>query len=367
MTEGRPVEHLTARREDKQGEMRPVCVQALSIVNLSSIPPQLLISRHVLSVLASSRKHQSGQQQARENRKTLTRPPADNNDQRPGRKMADKISELLTKIQPVAEPLLVHLRPLTHSLLPAPLVQLGRDYYTARVFDAIVLDLAVFDPKNSSLLQLFVSKTLSIGIIGFSSIVKLPQILNIVSQSSARGLSFVSILLETLSYLITIAYNFRQRIDFINFGEVTFVALQNVVILVLVLYYSNKAGYINAFIGVLAVLCYSFLGSPGKESIGVLADSDIKFLAPFAVPLTVIAKLPQILGNFQKRSTGALSLASVGAGLLGTLVRAFTIISGGISDSNVITGLIASLTLNLVLFLQILAFKPRASSTKKNK
>jgi mannose-P-dolichol utilization defect protein 1 len=282
--------------------------------------------------------------------------------------MSDKMFEQVAQMQPFLEPVLAQLRPYTKNVIPSRLIRLGRDYYSKRVFDTIVLDLDIFNPVNAVLLQLFISKSLSLGILGFSSIVKLPQIANIINQSSARGLSFSSILLETLSYFITIAYNFRQNIDFMNFGEVTFVALQNIIILLLILYYTNKASYINGFIGLLCLLAYSLFAAPTETNIGVLGNSDIKFLAQFAVPLTILAKLPQIIGNFKKKSTGALSLASVGAGLLGTLVRAFTLVSSGITDKLILLGLVASLSLNLILFLQILIFKPKKVSTnKKNK
>jgi mannose-P-dolichol utilization defect protein 1 len=282
--------------------------------------------------------------------------------------MSDKLFEQVAQMQPFLEPVLAQLRPYTKNVIPSQLVRLGRDYYSQRVFDTIVLDLDIFNPVNTVLLQLFISKSLSLGILGFSSIVKLPQIANIINQSSARGLSFSSILLETLSYFITIAYNFRQNIDFMNFGEVTFVALQNIIILLLILYYTNKTGYINGFIGLLCLLAYSLFAAPTETNIGVLGNSDIKFLAQLAVPLTILAKLPQIIGNFKKKSTGALSLASVGAGLLGTLVRGFTLVSSGITDKLILLGLVASLSLNLILFLQILIFKPkRISINKKNK
>lgn len=282
--------------------------------------------------------------------------------------MADQITQLLNQIEPIAEPILAQLRPLTKTLLPEQIVNLGRDYYSRDVFDKVIVQLDLFEPENAPLVQQFISKTLSLGILSMSSIVKLPQILNILSNSSAQGLSFPSILMDTLSYLITIAYNFRQHMPFTNFGEVVFSALQNVVILALILYYTNRAGYINAFIGLCALVTYFFLGSPSPSNIGVLSDKDVNFLAQFAAPLTILAKLPQIIGNFKRKSTGTLSLTSIGAGLLGTIVRVFTVLSSGFNDRLILLGYGASVVLNLILFLQIIAFKKKkVSSEKKNK
>lgn len=282
--------------------------------------------------------------------------------------MAEKITELLNHVAPIAEPVLVQLRPFTRQVLPSKLVEMGQLYYGRPVFDTMVLDLALFDHQNVPLLQQFISKSLSLGILGFSSLVKLPQISNIISRGSAQGLSFQSILIETLSYLITIAYNFRKGVDFMNFGEVVLIALQNLAILSLILYYTNRAGYINMFIGICALVSYFFLGAPSKNSIGVLTNEQVNFLAQFAVPLTILGKLPQIIGNFMRKSTGALSLTSVTAGLVGTFVRVFTVLSSGITDKLILLGYVASVSLNLILFLQILAFKPaKVSQDKKRK
>ncbi|ONH69927.1 Mannose-P-dolichol utilization defect 1 protein [Cyberlindnera fabianii] len=277
------------------------------------------------------------------------------------------IAEHITKLEPVLEPVLEKLRPFTPHI-PQQLIALGRDYYTAEVFDAIILKLDIFNASSAPFLQQFVAKTLSLGILTFSSIVKLPQIITIVSNSSARGLSFLSILLETVSLLITVAYNFRQHMDFMTFGEVAFVALQNAIILALILYYSGRGNFINMFLGMLALTSYSLFGAPHPENVGVLSDADVKQLAQFAVPLTVLAKLPQIFRNFKNRSTGTLSITSVGAGLLGTCVRLFTVLSSGINDKVILAGFFASVGLNLILFLQILMFRGKKVSTeKKNK
>ena len=61
-------------------------------------------------------------------------------------------------------------------------------------------------------------------------IVKIPQIIKLVSSRSASGLSLVSYLLDTASLLITVAYNSRQDFPFSTYGENAFLAIQNVVI-----------------------------------------------------------------------------------------------------------------------------------------
>lgn len=58
-------------------------------------------------------------------------------------------------------------------------------------------------------LKLFISKGLGIGIVAGGAILKVPQILKIVSRKSGKGISFLGYLLETISFVITVAYNWR--------------------------------------------------------------------------------------------------------------------------------------------------------------
>lgn len=280
--------------------------------------------------------------------------------------MSNAIQEVVKNLEPIFEPIFVHLRPYTHHL-PPQLIQYGRQLYSRPVFDRIVLKLDLFSPESAPLLQAFITKTLGYGIVGSSGIVKLPQILSILANSSVQGLSFFSILLETASYLINLSYNFRQHNDFTTFGESAFLSLQNIVILLLILYYSGLTKYINGFVGLLSLAFYSLFANP-EGNTGVLSNDYIKSLTKLTIPLIIFSKLPQISNNFKNKSTGQLSIVSVLAGLLGAVVRVFTTISSGIQDNLILLGFGASLLLNFVLFLQIVVYKNKPiSQEKKNK
>lgn len=73
-----------------------------------------------------------------------------------------------------------------------------------------------------------ISKLLSFGIVLGGSIVKVPQILKIVSSKSARGLSLTSYLLDTAGLGITVAYNVREGFPWSTYGENVFLLVQNV-------------------------------------------------------------------------------------------------------------------------------------------
>lgn len=81
---------------------------------------------------------------------------------------------------------------------------------------------------SSECLKLAVSKVLGVGIIAGGAVVKVPQIVSVVSAKSARGLSLSSYLLDTAATAITVAYNVRSGFPLSTYGEMIFLLAQNV-------------------------------------------------------------------------------------------------------------------------------------------
>merc|ERR1712225_151244 len=98
------------------------------------------------------------------------------------------------------------LQPVTHNL-PTPIHDLGVSILGESCYKKLLLDI---DIESTECIKLAISKGLGIGIIGASSIIKVPQILKLIKSRSASGISFLSYLLETSAYLISLAYNVRQ-------------------------------------------------------------------------------------------------------------------------------------------------------------
>jgi mannose-P-dolichol utilization defect protein 1 len=69
---------------------------------------------------------------------------------------------------------------------------------------------------------------LGVGIIAGGAVVKVPQILTVLSAKSARGLSLSSYLLDTAATAITVAYNVRNGFPLSTYGEMVFLLAQNV-------------------------------------------------------------------------------------------------------------------------------------------
>ena len=193
------------------------------------------------------------------------------------------------------------LQPVTHNL-PVPIRDLGVSILGEECYKKLLLDINI---EATDCIKLAISKGLGIGIIAASSIVKVPQILKLVNSKSASGISFLSYLLETSSYLITLAYNVRQGFPFSTFGETALILVQNVVISVLVLNYSGRATIAAAFVAALATSAFTLFS---KDLIDM---NTLGYLQNGAGVLGVASKLPQILAVWHEGGTGQLSAFAV--------------------------------------------------------
>lgn len=193
------------------------------------------------------------------------------------------------------------LQPITHNL-PAPIRDFGASLLGEQCYAHLVLDIDVTD---AACLKLAVSKALGLGIVAASSVVKVPQVLNLVRARSAAGVSFLAYLLETTSYLVSLAYNARRGFPFSTYGETACILAQNVVITVLVLQYSGRAGAAALLVAALAA------GAATLFLDGVLDLAALGYLQAGAGALGVASKLPQIVAVWQEGGTGQLSAFTV--------------------------------------------------------
>lgn len=193
------------------------------------------------------------------------------------------------------------IQPITHNL-PAPIRDLGISIIGDTCYKALLLDV---DVENTECIKLAVSKGLGIGIVAASAIVKVPQILKLLKSKSADGVSFLSYLLETSAYLISLAYNIRNGFPFSTFGETAFIMGQNVLISCLVLNYSGRASMAAMFVAALAV------GAATLFAENLVDMQTLSYLQAGAGVLGVAAKVPQILAIWQEGGTGQLSAFAV--------------------------------------------------------
>jgi mannose-P-dolichol utilization defect 1 len=193
------------------------------------------------------------------------------------------------------------LTPITHNL-PQPIADTAISLLGDKCYTSLALNVQLTDAEC---LKLAISKALGIGIVSASSIVKIPQLLKLLNSQSAEGVSFLSYLLETASFLISLVYNVRNQFPFSTYGEIALIAVQNVAISVLVLQYSGKGPAAAAFVAGLLGTGYALY----NES--VTSMSMLQYLQAGAGVLGVASKLPQIITIFQEGGTGQLSAFAV--------------------------------------------------------
>ena len=114
---------------------------------------------------------------------------------------------------------------------------------TPTCFESLVVDLNFSD---TDCVKSGVSKTLGLGIVVGSSLVKVPQVLKIMASGSAEGISFMSVLLELIAITFSGVYGYSNNFPFSAYGESLFLAIQTEIIAMLVLAYSR--GKLSAMI-----------------------------------------------------------------------------------------------------------------------
>lgn len=194
------------------------------------------------------------------------------------------------------------LQPITHNL-PTPIRDTGISLIGSQCYKTLILDIDL--TSSPDCLKLAISKGLGIGIIGASSIVKIPQLLKLLNSRSSEGISFLSYLLETSAFIITLAYNVRQGFPFSTFGETALIAVQNVAIATLVLQFGGRSASAAVFIAGLGASLYALFNEQ-------LVDGKmLSWLQAGAGVLGVASKAPQIWANWSQGGTGQLSAFAV--------------------------------------------------------
>eukprot|EP01025_Chloroclados_australasicus_P013394 TRINITY_DN16312_c0_g1_i1.p1 TRINITY_DN16312_c0_g1~~TRINITY_DN16312_c0_g1_i1.p1 ORF type:complete len:247 (-),score=19.39 TRINITY_DN16312_c0_g1_i1:431-1171(-) len=206
-------------------------------------------------------------------------------------------------------------------------------------------------------LSLLLSKGLGYAILVGASVVKIPQILAILSSGSAEGLSALSFELELLGYTIGASYGYLKNLPINTYGEAIAIWIQNVLLLFMVYNYSN-ASYIRraTTFGILT----AFVTAVGQ---GAVSIAMIDTLLAGSVLIFVAARVPQIITNFRNGGTGQLSSVSVLMLLGGSLARIFTSIREDVGSQMVFSYAVGAV-LNFTLLGQILFYKFFTQSQK---
>lgn len=208
-------------------------------------------------------------------------------------------------------------------------------------------------------MKLLISKLLGYAIITGALIVKLPQILKLLSSHRADSIAPSMFVIENIGYTISVAYNSRMHYPFSTYGESVFLLLQGFVLVFLVFKYNNalNAAFWSATAAYVAfAYAVFFLASP----------SQLATLQSLSIPLFASSRLPQIYSNWKEQSTGQLAFITSALNALGSLARVYTTVQE-VGDPIMYVGVTVSTVLNGVILAQMLWYWNSSGSRSAGK
>lgn len=229
---------------------------------------------------------------------------------------------------------------------------IGQECYTTLVYN--------LDFSSKHCVKYAISKGLGLGIVVFGSIMKVPQILNIINGRSARGISLLMYTLEVIAYTISLAYAVRSKLPFSTYGENLSLTVQNMIITLLVIAYTplTKNGVVDPSARstqmMLAAVAMA-IGSLALATPSIISSSTLTFLQACTIPISLASKVPQMLELYKDKSRGQLSSIVVFAQLLGTVARVFTTLTET-DDKLLLYGFGLATVFNAVIAAQVMYY-----------
>ncbi|XP_012222105.1 solute carrier family 66 member 3 [Linepithema humile] len=168
------------------------------------------------------------------------------------------------------------------------------------------------------LLQQF-ADLLSLITIGMCFVLKIPQILKLVSVKSADEISTLGLLLELTSYTVMTSYNYTNRYSLLSYLEYPIILVQEYILIYLVLKYLNK---INMWSFVCAITYFTLSSCLLLEIVPKIV---LTFLAPMCTPISASSKVVQLLAILRAKNAESVSPLTWFISAFTNLTRVFTI------------------------------------------
>lgn len=190
-----------------------------------------------------------------------------------------------------------------------------------------------------------ISRGIGYGIVTLATLVKVPQVLKIISAKSGVGISIFGVALELLAITFTAAYSLRKGYPFSAWGEVPFLLIETALCLLLVLWYEKQ--YSKVLISLITIISVIFILCTSITPTNILW-----FLQASTLPLAVSGKMIQAYKNWSSGHTGQMSAITVWCLFLGCIARVFTSIQET-GDHLVILTFAVAAAANAILVLQV--------------
>ena len=176
--------------------------------------------------------------------------------------------------------------------------------------------------SDTSCVSFTFSKVVGFAIVLGAFILKVPQILKILSSGSVEGISALSYYVETINFLATAALSIHLGLDFWVYGETFVITVQNLIIILMIWSMDKKIsiGEKILFVTITAgVVFLMFEASLMTEDMWALVSSS-------SILLNMSARVPQILQNFSAKSTGQNAFATFFLNWAGGIARTATVV-----------------------------------------
>lgn len=168
------------------------------------------------------------------------------------------------------------------------------------------------------LLQQF-ADLLSLITIGMCFVLKIPQILKLLSVKSADEISTLGLFLELTSYTVMTSYNYTNGYSVLSYLEYPIILMQEYILIFLVLKYLNR---INVWSFLCAVIYFMLSACLLLEIVPKIV---LTFLAPMCTPISASSKIVQLLSILRARNAESVSPLTWFISAFTNLTRVFTI------------------------------------------
>lgn len=177
--------------------------------------------------------------------------------------------------------------------------------------------------------QIYISKALGLSIVLLSSILKIPQIRNIIKDKSVEGLTALSIYCELLVCYLSSLYAIHVGIPFSTYGENVLLFIQGFVILLLYWKYSGPCKcpltQLSRVLIVLGLIGFAVVSN--YEGGSMIPENIWKFIGSSSLPIVFIGRSSLIFNSISTKNTGTLSMFNYVMNFGGNLARTFTLFS----------------------------------------
>ncbi len=164
-----------------------------------------------------------------------------------------------------------------------------------------------------------ISRFLSYTVIGMSLFMKIPQIRALFVSSSTEGINLRTNWMEIGAYLIGLSYGYTHEYHVSIYFESGVLAIQNGVIIFLVIFKENRWTLENGFYTLLSVLFVA------ATYLKVVPHYLLSILLSSTLPLAAAGKLAQIATIYRLKSKGSVSVMTWALTTYGCAARLFTV------------------------------------------